>query len=157
MITSGLVLTLNAEAALAEQAVASLRTRPEFTVGERNDRWLPVALEAADDAASRAAHDWLNSLPGVDFVDVVAVNFEGEENETPPDFGLRRQSGSGDGAFGRVGADQAGETERSFESGVAFHFPPQSKPLACQPTEDSSASPAKLAGVSQTQEVTYEH
>jgi hypothetical protein len=81
MITSGLVLTLNADAALAEQAMTSLHTRPEFTSGERNDRWLPVALEAADDAASRAAHDWLNSLPGVDFVDVVHVNFEGEEAE----------------------------------------------------------------------------
>ncbi len=80
MITSGLVLTLNADAVLAGQAMASLRTRPEFTPGERNDRWLPVALEAADDATSRAAHDWLNQLPGVDFVDVVYVNFEGEEN-----------------------------------------------------------------------------
>jgi hypothetical protein len=83
MITSGLVLTLNADAALAEQAVASLHARPEFTPGERNDRWLPVALEAADDDASRAAHDWLNSLPGVEFVDVVAVNFEGEESLRP--------------------------------------------------------------------------
>jgi hypothetical protein len=102
MITSGLVLTLSADAALAEQAVASLRARREFTLGEQNGRWLPVALEVADDDAGRAAHDWLNSLPGVEFVDVVAVNFEGEENETPPDFGLRRQSGSGDGPFGML-------------------------------------------------------
>lgn len=79
MITSGLVLTLNADAALAEQAVASLRTRPEFTPGERSARWLPVALEAADDDASRVAHDWLNALSGVDFVDVVYVNFEDAE------------------------------------------------------------------------------
>lgn len=76
MITSGLVLTLNADAVLAEQAVASLRARPEFTPGERNDRWLPVALEAADDAASRAAHDWLERLPGIELVEVVQVNFE---------------------------------------------------------------------------------
>ena len=80
MITSGLVLTLNADAALAEQAVASLHARPEFTPGERNDRWLPVALEAADDAESRNLHDWLNALPGVEFVDVVYVDFEEEEN-----------------------------------------------------------------------------
>lgn len=82
MPTSGLVLTLSDDAALAEQAVASLRARPEFTPGERNDRWLPVALEAADDAESRAAHDWLNRLPGVDFVDVVYVNFS-ENDEAP--------------------------------------------------------------------------
>jgi hypothetical protein len=78
MITSGLVLTLNADAARADQALAALRTRPEFAIGERNGQWLPVAMEVADDAASRAAHDWLNQLPGVDFVDVVYVNFEGD-------------------------------------------------------------------------------
>jgi hypothetical protein len=82
MITSGLVLTLNADAALAEQAVASLRVRPEFTPGERNDRWLPVALEAVDDAASRDLHDWLHALPGVEFVDVVYVDFS-ENDEAP--------------------------------------------------------------------------
>jgi hypothetical protein len=82
MITSGLVLTLNADAALAEQAVASLHARPEFTPGERNGRWLPVALEAADNAESRNLHDWLNALPGVDFVDVVYVDFS-EDREAP--------------------------------------------------------------------------
>ena len=82
MITSGLVLTLSGDVALADQAVASLRLRPEFTPGEGNDRWLPVALEVADDAASRAAHDWLNSLTGVEFVDVVYVDFS-DDNEAP--------------------------------------------------------------------------
>lgn len=82
MITSGLVLTLSTDAALAEEAVASLRARSEFTPGERNDRWLPVVLETANDAASRVAHDWLNSLPGVEFVDVVYVDFS-DDNEAP--------------------------------------------------------------------------
>jgi hypothetical protein len=82
MITSGLVLTLNADAALAEQAVASLRARPEFTPGERNDRWLPVALEARDESARRDLHDWIETLPGVDFVDVVYVNFS-DDDEAP--------------------------------------------------------------------------
>lgn len=106
MITSGLVLTLNADAALAEQAVASLRARPEFTPGERNDRWLPVALEAADDAASRAAHDWLNQLPGVDFVDVVYVNFEEEER-------LRPEEVSVDAHCNPVGGSTGGTEESS--------------------------------------------
>ena len=47
--------------------------------GERNARWLPVAMEARDDAESRDLHDWLNALPGVDFVDVVYVNFDEDE------------------------------------------------------------------------------
>lgn len=79
MPISGLILTLNGDAELAAQAVASLRTRPEFMPGERNARWLPVAMEARDDAASRDLHDWLNALPGVDFVDVVYVNFDADE------------------------------------------------------------------------------
>jgi hypothetical protein len=79
MPISGLILTLNADAELAAQAVATVSTRPEFTPGERKARWLPVAMEARDDAASRDLHDWLNALPGVDFVDVVYVNFDEDE------------------------------------------------------------------------------
>ena len=89
MITSGLVITLSADAALAAHAIASVSARPEFTLGGRNDRWLPVAMEAHDDAASRDLHDWLHALPGVDYVDVVSVNFEEPDlipadSEQPP-------------------------------------------------------------------------
>jgi hypothetical protein len=76
MITSGLVITLSAEANLAAQAIAQVGARPEFTPGERTDRWLPVAMESGDDAESRDLHDWLGTLPGVEYVDVVSVNFE---------------------------------------------------------------------------------
>lgn len=153
MITSGIVITLNADAALARQAQATLQARPELTHGELNARWLPVALEAADVGASRDFHDWLNTVPGVDFVDVVEVNFVEEESaEAPPGFGLRRQCGSGDGAFGQAETDRVGEGGRVCESGVALRFPPQSKTLACPPTTDSSASRPKLVGVPQTQE-----
>jgi hypothetical protein len=76
MPISGLILTLNADAELAEQSVATVSARAEFMPGERNARWLPVAMEARDDAESRDLHDWLNALPGVDFVDVVYVNFD---------------------------------------------------------------------------------
>jgi hypothetical protein len=43
------------------------------------------------------------------------------------DFGLRRQSGSGDGAFGRTGTKLAAKDFRVCESGVALRLPPQSK------------------------------
>ena len=79
MITSGLVITLSADAELAAQAVANGGARAEFMPGERNDRWLPVAMEARDDAESRDLHDWLSALPGVEFVDVVYVNFNEDE------------------------------------------------------------------------------
>ena len=79
MITSGLVITLSPDAALAAQAIAKVSARPEFMPGARNDRWLPVAMEAHDDAESRDLHDWLHALPGVAYVDVVSVNFEDAE------------------------------------------------------------------------------
>ena len=80
MITSGLVITLSADAALSAQAVATLSARSGFTPGERQDRWLPVAMEARDDAESRDLHDWLQALPGVEYVDVVSVNFDDDES-----------------------------------------------------------------------------
>ena len=61
MITSGLVVTLSSDAALAAQAASAIAGRVEFTVGERSDRWLPVAMEARDDAQSRELHDWIGS------------------------------------------------------------------------------------------------
>lgn len=153
MITSGIVITLSADAALARQAQATLRARPELTLGELSARWLPVALEAATVGASRDLHDWLNTVPGVDFVDVVEVNFVEEETaEAPPGLGLRRQSGSGDGAFGWAENDQTGESRRACESGVALRFPPQSKTLVAQRAAVASALRPMLVEVPQTQE-----
>lgn len=76
MPTSGLIITLQPGSATQADAVGRLRARPELTLGEVSDRWLPVALETRDDAESREVYDWLMALPGVAFVDVVSVNFE---------------------------------------------------------------------------------
>jgi hypothetical protein len=75
MITSGLVLTLSADAGLAEQALATLRARPEFTLGRSATALAARGWRPGCDAASRDLHDWLNALPGVDFVDVCAGEF----------------------------------------------------------------------------------
>lgn len=76
MPVSGLVLTLSADPELSAQAISQLKARPELAPGELQDRWLPVAMETHDDAESRQLHDWLHALSGVEFVDVVYVNFE---------------------------------------------------------------------------------
>ncbi|MBI5802714.1 MAG: hypothetical protein HZA92_18585 [Verrucomicrobia bacterium] len=78
MPTSGLIITLQPELATQAAAIARLRTRPELTLGELSQRWLPAALETRDDSDSREIHDWLTALPGVAFVDVVSVSFEAE-------------------------------------------------------------------------------
>jgi hypothetical protein len=75
MPISGLLVTLR-DGAERNSAQELMHTRMELTVGAMNDRWLPVALEARDDEHSREVHDWLMTLPGVEYVDVVSVNFE---------------------------------------------------------------------------------
>jgi hypothetical protein len=94
MIISGLLLTLSEDVRLAESAEATLRARPEFTLADRSQRWLPVVIEVEDVRASRDLHDWLDALPGVDFVDVVQVNFEEETPLSTPGLGVRRPSGA---------------------------------------------------------------
>lgn len=81
MIISGILITLSEDSRLAEDVETALRERPEVTLAERSQRWLPMVIEAADVGASRDLHDWIHALPGVEFVDVVQVNFE----ETPVD------------------------------------------------------------------------
>lgn len=76
MMTSGLVITLSADATLAAGARTAILARPGLTLGKLQDRWLPVVAETADVAASRDLHDWLTDLPGIEFVDVVEVNFD---------------------------------------------------------------------------------
>ncbi len=80
MITSGLVITLSADPGEAGAARAQLAARPGLSLGQPNQRWLPVVAEAADPRASRDLHDWLGAVPGVEFVDVVHVEFGEPEN-----------------------------------------------------------------------------
>lgn len=82
MPISGLLVTLR-QCADQNLTVQTVRQRSELTVGELNARWLPVALEARDDEHSREVHDWLMTLPGVEYVDVTSVNFEGDEASIP--------------------------------------------------------------------------
>ena len=81
MLTSGLVVTLSSNPAKAAEAITTLRGRPEFTFGDRNDRWLPLVMETSGEAESRDLHDWVRTLPGVEFVDVAYVDFDGVHHE----------------------------------------------------------------------------
>jgi hypothetical protein len=82
LVVSGLVITLNAQPDVRERATAAILSHPAIHAGELTDRWLPVAVEAADQAECHAIHDWLQSLEGVDYVDVVAISFEEAETTT---------------------------------------------------------------------------
>jgi len=134
MIISGLLLTLSEDAQLADRVEAALRSRPEFTLAERSQRWLPVVIEVENVRASRDLHDWLNALPGVEFVDVVQVNFEDEAQLSPPGLGVRQPSG-------------------------ALECRPSSKRRRAAAVQDADAHHERAASIStvSTQEVTHEH
>jgi hypothetical protein len=76
MPISGLLLTLKPSAIARGQTLAALQGCPQIQVGQLFDRWLPIAVDASGDAACRELHDWIASLPAIEFVDVVSVNFE---------------------------------------------------------------------------------
>lgn len=83
MPISGVLVTLVEDAESRAAAIAAIEGQGAFTPGPASGRWLPVAMEASGDRECRAWHDWLMSLPGVAFVDVVAVNFEADEPADP--------------------------------------------------------------------------
>lgn len=76
MPVSGLLITLTADERLAAEVVQRLQPRGEILLGERQQRWLPVAVDGRDETHSRELHDWISRLPGVAFVDVISVHFE---------------------------------------------------------------------------------
>ena len=78
MLTAGLILSLHHSASVVE-LTRRLAEHPAFLPGTMQGAWLPVAMEAADDAECRALHDWVAAQPGVACVDVVHVSFD----ETP--------------------------------------------------------------------------
>lgn len=84
MPVSGLLITLTTDDRLAAEVVQRLQTRREILPGERQQQWLPVAVDGRDETHSREVHDWIVQLPGVAFVDVVSVHFEEAAAAPPP-------------------------------------------------------------------------
>jgi nitrate reductase NapAB chaperone NapD len=54
--------------------------------GFPNGRWVPVMACASTDEESRQLHETVAALPGVLYVDVVAVHFEQEEDHCQTKF-----------------------------------------------------------------------
>jgi hypothetical protein len=81
MHTSGLVITLSSDAALAAEAERALTAAGPFTLGPANGPRRAATLETSD---PRAAHDWHDraaALPGVIGVEVVFVHWDEAEEE----------------------------------------------------------------------------
>ena len=76
MSVSGLVITLSESPSERAWALAGLRSRSDLQLGELSERWLPVVLEKSDDESAEAVFREISLLPGVEYVDVVFVQFE---------------------------------------------------------------------------------
>lgn len=72
MIISSLIVTL---AALDSPAADAIRSEPKLDIGNPIGRQLPLVVETETAEESQRMHDWLWSLPGVNSVDVVFVQF----------------------------------------------------------------------------------
>lgn len=79
MAISGLVITLTDDPKVRAHAIASIEEHDRITVGDRQKNRLPVVLETESSReGSRLVRETLMDLEGVEFVDVVTVNFEDE-------------------------------------------------------------------------------
>lgn len=78
MPVAGLTLTFNENEALASRAVGELFKHASIELGEMNGRYIAAVMDTETSHESRDLHRWIESLPGIDFVDVVYVGFDEE-------------------------------------------------------------------------------
>ncbi len=76
---SSLVITLCDDTELATETTQTIAAHEAITAENAAGAYLPVAIESAD---ARQIHQWLESLPGVLYVDVVFCSTE-ISNEEP--------------------------------------------------------------------------
>ncbi len=81
MYTTGLVLILTDNPALANSALGQIEAAGPFRVGESKCDRRPVVLEANDPKAAHDWHDWAASRPGVLGLEVVFVHWDDESAE----------------------------------------------------------------------------
>ncbi len=78
MIVSALVVTLTEEDDARTRALFALDADPRVTCGEPQGLRLPVVTETGSLMEAKELVEALAGIPGVDFVDVVSVEFEDE-------------------------------------------------------------------------------
>jgi nitrate reductase NapAB chaperone NapD len=76
MPVSGLVVTLTPEPRRREEALAAIGREPCIEVGASEAGRLAIVVDTVSSEDDRQVWEWLNALPGVEFVDVALVGFE---------------------------------------------------------------------------------
>lgn len=77
---SSLVITLSDDAELAASTTKKIASHESISVEKAIGAYLPIAIEGAD---ARPIHQWIESLPGVRYVDVVFCSTEEFSAEEP--------------------------------------------------------------------------
>ena len=79
---SSLVVSLTTDETLAANTILEISANECITAEKAANNFLPVVIEAVD---ARPIHQWLESLPGVHYVDVVFCSTEiPQEEPTSP-------------------------------------------------------------------------
>lgn len=79
MPVNGLMVTLSSDPECAFSALCTIGDHGGFELGDRQDRWLPVVMDARDNREARSLHGWLEGVAGVEQVDVILVAFDETE------------------------------------------------------------------------------
>jgi nitrate reductase NapAB chaperone NapD len=85
MPVSGLVLTLSDDQARRDAALAALGENPSLSLGVLLHQRLPVAMDTINSEMDKELWNWISSLPGVLFIDLVCADFSTDgPAERPP-------------------------------------------------------------------------
>lgn len=74
MPISGLVISLTGEAQLRARALATIREHPSIEVGDAHGSRIPIVVDTANQEADLEVYEWLGSIPGILFVDLVCTD-----------------------------------------------------------------------------------
>lgn len=79
MPISGLVLSFSPDSSLPRETLDALRNHPSIVIGDACENRIPIVVESADSEDATTIWEWLHSLPGIAFVDLVYLHFEDNE------------------------------------------------------------------------------
>jgi hypothetical protein len=82
MHISGHVFTLSQNPELAQTARTTLETCGPFRLGQGSGNQQPAVLEVNGPEAAQQWHDWASEVPGVEFVEVVFVQWDHVDSES---------------------------------------------------------------------------
>ncbi len=76
-VVGGVLVRLSGDGGLRRAALGMLEGHPGVTLGQVSGAWVVVVLEAGNASEARDLHAWLWTVPGVEWVEVVSVEFPG--------------------------------------------------------------------------------